>query len=143
MPANQATVRVLEHTVKEPARCDTQASGPSTQSASTVMTQAKALTNQQSLELTINMLVKNGDRSRRWFAAKTLGDLARTKAEPVKSRVLSILGDIAENDEDPEVRDIAQRSVREINGEFDSTSEKYNPQEPVGSLSEQYYLKRG
>ena len=100
------------------------------------------MTNAETIKATLALL-SHQDRSQRWSAARTLGDLARTKPSLHGDVIAALQARADDEDEDREVREMAARSIREIRGEFDQTSEKYRPQEPVGSLSDQYYLKRG
>src|ERR1051325_6202372 len=100
------------------------------------------LDNRQAIETTLEMLASE-DPSQRCFGAKTLGDIGRSKNGLLRQKVLEALQALESNDENSEVRRLATRSVLEINGQLDDFWEKYNPQEPVGSLKDQYYLKRG
>ncbi|HEY4490126.1 MAG TPA: HEAT repeat domain-containing protein [Candidatus Paceibacterota bacterium] len=99
------------------------------------------LTNAQAIKTTLALL-SHEDRSQRWFAARTLGGLARAKPN-LQNDVIIALQACAKVDESREVREMATRSIREIRGDFDHSSEKYQPQEPVGNPKDQYYLKRG
>jgi hypothetical protein len=101
------------------------------------------LTNREAIELHLEVLL-NGDTGQRWFSAKTLGDIGRAKKGRVRHLLLKTLEGIALSEtETDQMRSVAALSIREINGDFDRTWEKYNPQEPSGSTREQYYLKRG
>lgn len=103
----------------------------------------KLLSNVEDIELTLKLLTSN-DPANRYFAAETLGDIGRSKSIYLQRRVLAALEERRDKeDESPHVRRIAERSIKEINGEFDETWEKYKPQEPKGTLRDQYYLKRG
>ena len=100
------------------------------------------ITNREAIEVTLNML-KSDDATERCFGAKTLGGIGRSKNGALKTRVLEALENAKTTDENGEVKRLALRSILEIQGQFDNTWEKYNPQEPVGNLRDQYYLKRG
>ena len=99
------------------------------------------LYNEDAIEITLEML-RSEDSSKRYFAAETLGDIGRSK-ESKKAKILEALVLVSKTDTSIHVRRVAEHSIRELNGEFDKTSEKYNPHEPIGSLRDQYYLKRG
>jgi hypothetical protein len=100
------------------------------------------LTNREAIQITLTML-DSPDSSERCFGAKTLGDIGRSKNGQVRQKVLLALMERIKKDTNTEVVRLAERSIKELNGDFDHTWEKYNPQEPVGSLRDQYYLKRG
>ena len=101
------------------------------------------LSNREAIEITLKML-ESEDSSERCFAAKTLGDIGRSKNGNLRKRVLTALTGASQSvDSTDEVRRMAIRSIKEIDGKFDESWEKYNPQEPIGSLKDQYYLKRG
>lgn len=102
----------------------------------------KILSNVEDIELTLTMLTSN-DPANRYFAAETLGDIGRSKNSHLQRKVLAALLQQSELDDSSHVRRVAARSIKEINGEFDETWEKYKPQEPRGTLRDQYYLKRG
>jgi hypothetical protein len=104
----------------------------------------KTLTNGEAIELHLEVLLNREDPGQRWFSARTLGDIGRTKTGQTRRLLLQTLKRIVQSEtETDQVRRIAALSIREISGEFDKSWEKYNPQEPSGSHREQYYLKRG
>jgi len=101
------------------------------------------LTNAESIKVLIEQLAHQ-DTHQRWFAARELGGFVRAKKGPLREEVIKVLqSKVDDTGEDQDVRYVARRSIQEINGEFDDCSEKYKPQEPEGSLRDQYYLKRG
>ncbi len=100
------------------------------------------LTNVNDIQLTLKML-ESEDSAKRYFAAEILGDIGRSKNGLLRKTVVRTLAKLSSDDESAFVRLVAERSRREINGDFDETWEKYKPQEPRGTLREQYYLKKG
>ncbi len=78
----------------------------------------------------------------RFFAARTLGDIGRSKNGALQSLVLNRLQK-AKKDTRSLVRSAATFSIQEIEGKLDAKMARYNPLEPVGSVQDQYYLKRG
>ena len=102
------------------------------------------LTNREAIEITLGLL-SSPDPGKRLFAAETIGGIARHKNGDLRQQVLSALQAISDNvQEPPLLRRLAWRSIEEITGAADAISEKYDLRQlPVGSPSDQYYLKRG
>ncbi len=119
---------------------------PNSKSCDSLLRSVKGITHVRMLTEDICLYMERlqlPDPQKRWFAARTLGSLGGLQNGGLRRQVLQRLRTISRRDVDPYVRIAARFAIQEIQGKLAKTSEKYNPNQPLGYADEVYYLMRG